>query len=112
MKSGAKGRKLYSFLLTAKQDNSCNLVGRCQDFCQKNEMSLYRYLLDDSYCALCKRNLKASTRDNGLFDTLSFYMKDFKENRDIVSSFIVDILNVPCLLSSIWTFGIINNKIK
>ncbi len=76
MKSSAKGRKLYmySFLLTAKQDNSCNLVGRCQDFCQKNNMSLYRYLFDDSHRALCKRNLKAFTRDNGLFDILSFYI--------------------------------------
>ncbi len=36
MKSGAKGRKLYPFLLTTKQDKSCNRVGRCQDFCQKN----------------------------------------------------------------------------
>ncbi len=83
MKSGAKGRKLYSFLLTAKQDNSCNLVGRCQEFCQMNEMSLYSYLFDGSYRALCKRNLKAFTRDNGLFDTLSFYMNDIMENRDI-----------------------------
>ncbi len=47
-------------------------------------MSLYRYLFDDSYRALCKRNVKAFTRDNGLFDTLSFYMNDFMENCDIV----------------------------
>ncbi len=53
MKSGPKGRKLYSFLLSGKQDNSSNLVGCCQDFCQKNELSLYRYLSDDSYRALC-----------------------------------------------------------
>ncbi len=82
MKSGAKGRKLYSFLLTAKQDNSCNFSGSLSGFL--NDMSLYRHLFDDSYRALCKGNLKAFTRDNGLFDTLSFYMNDFMENRDIV----------------------------
>ncbi len=75
-------------------------LGRCQNFCQKNEMSLYWYVFDDSYRALCKRNLKAFNRDNGLFDTLLFCMNDFMENRDIVKTFIVNISNIPCLFPS------------
>ena len=70
-------------------------------------MSFYRYFFDDSYRAVRKSNLKAFTRDNGLFDTLSLYMNDFMKNRDIVQLLLLTYMDVPCLLSSTCRVGII-----
>ncbi len=43
---------------------------------------------------LSLNNLKAFTRDDGLFDKLSFYMNDFMEYHDIVQLFIVKRIEV------------------
>ena len=70
-------------LLSAKQDNLCNLVSPVRIFVKRTRCLYTGIYFDDSYRALCKRNLNAFTRDNGLSDTLSFYMDDFMVNREV-----------------------------
>ena len=92
--NGAKGRCFYSYMLLQYDrghlSSHNNLVVRSKTICSTNDISLFKYILDDSYAKECKTRMKAFVTDNGLVDSVRYLFSEFTpHNRHMVQSLLM-----------------------
>ena len=87
MNNDAIGRSLYSNMLNRRHNASHkNLVQRCKQICDTRDISLVRYVFNDPYSTLCKRDITFQD-DDGLVDSVQYLLHDFNfDNRLLVQS--------------------------
>jgi len=69
IRNETKGLKLYSYILSLGQSDMKSIAGRTMIQCKKDDMSMIRYVYDDTYSSQVKRQCKPVDND-GLVDSV------------------------------------------
>ena len=89
--NGARGRNFYAFMLRGMNSGHLSshdtLVNRCHSICSTSGISLFKYILDDSYYQTSRSSLRAFPSYDGITDTISQLLSSFTtSNRTLVQS--------------------------
>ena len=115
IRNETKGLKFYSYILSLGQSDMNSITGRTMVQCKKDDVSMIRYLYDDTYSSQVKRQCKPVENDslvNGFYNPYTcliyFYVLFNSLNcKRFEIYFIVCFLStiVQCIVSSpIWRF--------
>ena len=78
--SSCKDFYFYIWRSQCRNNNYNTLFDRNIKYCDKYDISLVKYLLDDAYAKRCCKIFKPVIINNGLVDSLRHLLKDFSEN--------------------------------
>ena len=78
--SSCKDFYFYIWGSHGSNNNFSTLFNRNLKYCDKYDISLVKYLLDDAYAKRCCKIFKLVIINNGLVDSLRHLLKDFSEN--------------------------------
>ena len=87
MKHNSAARDFYLYLLHNPTDCKDILTHRARSICNKYQLNIYKYLLNDTYAAKCKADMLQYPKenDNGLIDTLRVLLSNIdKENMSLL----------------------------
>ena len=89
LNSTSKGKLLYTYMfklhLCGRFNRHHNLISRVQLICDNHNVSLLKYVFDNTYANHCKSKIKAFKTYDGIIDSAAHLLTDFNaHNRDLL----------------------------